>query len=133
MLNRKGKRAWLFAIIMLAGLVGWSGRVAAQMPTYTPGAYQAPKSPDYQLDVTVEDLLPTARVLFRKPAERQPLTPGYAIKPGQKVLILVGESVDDRVLGAIRTAIEEVGGRPDVVKTYEPPRTKVNTNIGFQE
>src|SRR3990170_6459350 len=127
MLDRKGKQVWLFAMILLAGLVGWSGRVAAQVTTYTPGAYPAPKSPEYKLDVTVEDLLPIARVLVRKPAERQPLTPGYAIKPGQKVLILVGESVDDRVLGAIRTAIEEVGGRPDVVKSYEPPRTKVNT------
>ena len=133
MLDRKRKRVWLFAIILLAGLVGWNARVAAQVTTYTPGAYPAPKSPEYKLAVTVEDLLPIARVLVRKPAERQPLTPGYAIKPGQKVLILVGESVDDRVLGAIRTAIEELGGRPDIVKTYEPPRTKANTNIGFQE
>ena len=82
-------------------LDGWA---AAQIPSYKPGEYPAPNLPSYKQAVTVNDLLPIARVLARKPAERQPLTPGYAIKPGEKVLILVAETFDDRVLGAIRTA-----------------------------
>lgn len=129
--NRRRKS--ICAIAVLSQLVFMSGLAVAQVKTYTAGDYPAPKLPPYKLDVTTQDLLPMARVLVRKPAERQPLTPGYAIKPGEKVLILVSEAFDDRVVGAIRQAIEEVGGKPDVVKTFAPPRNKVNTNIGYEE
>jgi hypothetical protein len=118
---------------LLAECVWMSGWAAAQIKAYTPGQYPEPKSPEFKREVTVQDLLPAARVLVRKPAERQPLEPGYAIKPGEKLLILVSELFDDRVLSAIRTAIEEVGGRVDAVKTFAPPRVKANTNIGHEE
>jgi len=120
--------AFLLAAICLTEGTAWS-----QVKNYTPGEYPAPRTPDYNPNVTVEDLLPAARVLVRKPAKRQPLEPGYAVKPGQHILILVTSTFDDRVLEAIRLAIEEVGGRPDIMKTWTAPSARVSGNRGFEE
>lgn len=122
----------------LAGLVicgVWmAGEPAmAQVKSYTPGEYPAPRTPTYKLNATAEDLLPIARTLVRKPSERQPLEPGYGIKPGERVLILVSSAFDNRVLEAISRAIAEVGGRADIMKTFSAPRGKVSANHGHME
>ncbi|MBI2818527.1 MAG: hypothetical protein HYX73_00980 [Acidobacteria bacterium] len=125
-MRKSHQKTRLFLICAVLAAISWVGGVAgAQVKTYTPGEYPAPKKPLYKLHATVEELLPIARVLVRKPAERQPLEPGYGIKPGQRVLILVASSFDDAVLEAIRRAIEELGGRPDTVKTWAPERGAV--------
>jgi hypothetical protein len=124
----------LFLLCAIAThLVIVAGSALAQVKTYTPGAYPAPRTPEYNLDVTAEDLLPIARVLVRKPARFQPLEPGYGIEPGQRVLILVSTRFDNRVLDAIQRAIEELGGELDIMKTYSPPPSKLTGNFGFLE
>lgn len=131
-MHRHCKAVWFFAGIVLAPTL-MAGLAVAQVKTYTPGEYPSPQDPSFKVDATIEDLLPIARVLVRKPALRQPLEPGYAIKPGERVAIVVASNFDNRVLEAIRQAIEEVGGKPDIVKTYAPPRPKVHGNEGHNE
>lgn len=133
-MRRKACKLGCFLVTtILSEMLLVTALAVAQIKSYTPGEYPAPKETPYKMDATVEDLLPIARVLVKKPALRQPLEPGYGIKPGQRVLILVASSFDDRVLEAIRRAIEEVGGKPDVVKTWTPPRGKVSSNHGHNE
>lgn len=120
-------------IIVLSEMFFIGALAVAQIKTYTPEDYPAPKELKYKMNATVEDLLPVARVLVRKPRERQPLEPGYGIKPGERVLILVDSAFDNTVLEAIRRAIEEVGGKPDITKTFSPPRSKETGNFGYQE
>ncbi|MBI2819833.1 MAG: hypothetical protein HYX73_07625 [Acidobacteria bacterium] len=133
MRNRSRKMGWTLAATMLAEMLCVGAPAQAQVKTYTPGEYPAPKDPPYKVNATVEDLLPIAQVLVRKPAERQPLEPGYGIKPGQRVLILVATTFDDRVLEAIRRAIEELGGKPDVLKTWTAQQARMTRNQGHEE
>ena len=127
------KKRWLWVYILAVGM-GWGNPLGvAQVKTYTPGEYPAPRTPAYKVDATVEELMPIARVVVRKPSEQEALTPGYAIKAGQRVLILVTSSFDDRVLEAIRRAIEEAGGKPDVMKSWAPERRTVSANQGHEE
>ncbi len=116
----KGKDFWTSVVLVCALLAG--GSAWSQVRTFQPGEYPAPKDPPYKLNVTVEDLLPIACVHVRKPAKRQPLVPGYAIKPGQRVVIFVASTFDDTVLEAIRRAIGEAGGKPDAMKSWAPER-----------
>lgn len=125
-------RGWF--VTVLGGLLWLAGDIAvAQVRNYTPGEYPAPRTPNYNSDATAEDLLPIARTLVRKPSLRQPLEPGYGIRPGERVLILVSSTFDDRVLEAISRAIAEVGGRADIMKTYAAPRGKATANHGHGE
>lgn len=125
------RSALLFGCTVIG--LGWAGLpVFAQVKNYTPGEYPAPRIPEYKI-LTVDDLMPTARTLVRKPAERQPLEPGYGIKPGERVLILVSSDFDNRVLEAIVRAIAEAGGTADVMKTYTPPRPTSTANHGHTE
>src|SRR5581483_10489374 len=129
---RKSRINICISVLALLAALG-ANPTRAQVKSYVPGEYPAPKLPPYKMDVTTQDLLPIARVLVRKPARFQPLEPGYGIQPGQRVLILVASTFDHRVLDAIQQAIEEAGGRPDVMKTYFPPRSKMTGNFGFLE
>lgn len=119
--------AWTGALILFVAL-----SANAQVRDYNPGAYPAPKHPPFK-NFTVEDLLPTARTLARKPQMRQPLEPGYGIKPGMHVLILVDKNFSGTVLQAIDRAIEELGGRVDIVRTHVPKAPSIEGNQGWQE
>ena len=139
MKKREGRRANFFAtpllfagaaILLLAAGCVWP--LQAQVAKYQPGAYPAPRHPQFR-NFTVEDLLPKARILVRKPASRQPLEPGYGIKPGMRVLILVDKNFSTVVLEAIDQAIEEVGGRVDIIRTHVPQRGDLEGNQGWQE
>ncbi|MBI2818759.1 MAG: hypothetical protein HYX73_02165 [Acidobacteria bacterium] len=133
-MRRQYRNIWLFLLCAIVAQLVWvAGSALAQVKTYTPGAYPAPRTPEYKLDVTAEELLPIARVLVRKPARFQPLEPGYGIEPGQSVLILVSSRFDNRVLEAIKRAIEELGGQLDIMKTYSSPPSKLTGNFGFLE
>ncbi|MBI2820415.1 MAG: hypothetical protein HYX73_10580 [Acidobacteria bacterium] len=85
------------------------------------------------MNATVDDLMPIARMLARKPSLRQPLEPGYGINPGDKVLIVVNTRFDQRVLQAIERAIVEVGGVVDVIRTHADSPQTYTSNVGHLE
>lgn len=97
--------------------------------------YPAPRDPDYKkaLQATVDDLMPIARLMAKKPSRRMALSPGYGIKPGENVLIVVSVRFDSRVLEAIRRAIVEAGGKVDIVRTHAVEPNSLSANAGEQE
>src|SRR3990172_13395 len=101
----------------IAGGGGWG--VGAQVYAQISG-YPAPRDPNYKaaLQATVEDLMPVARLMAKKPSRRMALSPGYGINPGDNVLIVVSVRFDSRVLEAIRRAIVEAGAKVDIVRTH---------------
>ena len=97
--------------------------------------YPAPRDPNYKaaLQATVEDLMPVARLMAKKPSRRMALSPGYGITPGDNVLIVVSVRFDSRVLEAIRRAMVEAGAKVDIARTHaDMPRLR-NQNAGEEE
>ena len=110
------KLTWRFFCCVFALLVG-SQWLAAQNPVYTPGEYPAPRYPQIKASYTVDDLMPIAREVVRRPVMSAFLKAGYAIQPGQRALIVVPGDFEPLVLDAIVRAIHEAGGEADVVRT----------------
>ncbi len=124
--SAKAMPAFLFFIAALAV------PASAQIRQYQPGAYPAPKHPQFK-NYVVADLMPAARMLVRKPQNRQPLEPGYGIQPGMRVLIVVDKNFSTTVLEAIDKAIEELGGKVDLVRTHAPQAPAAEGNFGWHE
>ncbi|MBI4447121.1 MAG: hypothetical protein HY645_14600 [Acidobacteria bacterium] len=103
--------------------------VSAQQ-TERPG-FPAPRYPDLKRNFSDEELLNIARRVVRKPSERDQLRPGYGIRKGEKVLIVVNSNFNRRVLDAISKAIAEAGARPDTMITSAAPVTR--SPEGWQE
>jgi hypothetical protein len=103
----------LFAILQLMNV----RELAAQAPVYKPGEYPAPRYPKLKEHYTVDDLMPIARELVRRPYADSFLLAGYNIRDGQRVLIVVPRIFDRLVLDAISRAIHERGGQVDLVLT----------------
>ncbi len=128
-----GKRAsrgdWL-RILAAGFMFGVGSSAYAQM-----SGYPAPRDPDYQaaLSATVDDLLPVARLMAKKPSRRMALSPGYGIQSGDKVLIVVSTRFDLRVLEAIRRAIVELGGTVDIMRTHAQASAPRTGNAGEEE
>ena len=94
-----------FVTVVLATLIASAG-VNAQ-------DYTGPRFPDFLPDrVTAEDLLAAARTMVER--EAGTALPGYAIKPGEQVLIVASSAFDQRILDALSQAVLEAGGHPDV-------------------
>ena len=68
--------------------------------------YPAPRYPKIPQVTSVEDLLPTARVVVRSPSRRETLRPGYGVKAGERVLQYVDRMrlQEPRRLDAVSTA-----------------------------
>ena len=117
-------------------LIGWVlvfNTVVLAQQSMNPGAYPAPRYPEFKKHYSDEELLAIARVVVRKPA----LGPGagnyqgrdasnlqnigYNIQSGEKVLVAVPRSFEPRVLNAIVAAIREAGGKVDVLLTHTDP------------
>lgn len=112
---------WRIAFAFCTILVG-SQWLAAQNPVYKPGEYRAPRYPQVKPSYTVEELVPIAREVVRRPYMSAFLKAGYNVQQGHKALIVVSGSFDAQVLDAIIQAIREAGGQADVVRTYAPLR-----------
>lgn len=70
--------------------------------------YPAPRYPKIPKITSVEELLPYARYIVSKPRDRSNvMRPGYGIKGGEKVLVLVNSTVDPLVLEAFFRAFKE--------------------------
>jgi len=121
------RRLWA---VVSAFLVGFSLPAFAQLP-----GYPAPRDPDYNkaLRATVDDLMPVARLMVKKPSRRMALSPGYGIKPGENVLIEVSTRFDGRVLEAIRRAIVEAGAKVDIMLTHATAPKLRTGNAGEEE
>ncbi|MEE8176966.1 MAG: hypothetical protein V3T65_03130 [Acidobacteriota bacterium] len=112
---------WRIAFAFCTILVG-SQWLTAQNPVYKPGEYPAPRYPQVKASYTVEELLPIAREVIRRPVMSAFLKAGYSIQPGQRALIVVPSRFNNLVLETIVRAIQEAGGQADVVRTYGPLR-----------
>lgn len=127
----RNKARRVSALFVLATVFcGFGFSVSAQMD-----GYPAPRDPDYKaaLRATVEDLMPVARLMARKPSRRMALSPGYGIRAGDNVLIVVSTRFDLRVLEAIRRAIVELGARVDIMRTHADPARDRTGNAGEEE
>ncbi|MBI4481305.1 MAG: hypothetical protein HY652_00305 [Acidobacteria bacterium] len=91
---------WVHLVLLGAGLA----------QDYPPPRY--PKIPQVK---SVEDLLPIARVVVRKPSRREALRPGYGIKAGEKVLMVIPREFEPLVRDALALATREAGARLDIV------------------
>ena len=96
-----------FAIFIFAMLVlvGPPGLQAQGGPVYKPGEYPAPRYPQLKANYTIEDLLPIAREVVRKPYQAAFLKAGYNIQKGDKALIVVPGHFDNLVIESLIRAI----------------------------
>ncbi|MBI4465632.1 MAG: hypothetical protein HY647_13085, partial [Acidobacteria bacterium] len=106
------KRWWVFVcvLMMFPGLF-----LLAQQPTYKAGDYPAPRYPKIPKNPTIEDLMPVARAVVKRDHVGFNDYPGYAIKPGERALIMVAREYDPLVLEALQRAIREAGAKVDVL------------------
>ncbi len=105
------------AIVSSFLLLAVSPVLKGQVPVYKPGEYPAPRYPKLKASYTIEDLMPIAREVVRRPVQGAFLKAGYAIQPGQKALLVVSQDFDRLVLDALSRAIREAGGQVDHVLT----------------
>ena len=94
---------------------------------YHSGQFPAPRYPKLPANISVDDLMPVARTIVTKDRANTGLQalPGYGIKPGDRVLFVVAPDQDQRVLDALRRAIQEAGGKADVLTGNDrPPRAE---------
>ena len=85
MFSKRTLRFFCWGFVLLAG----SQRLAAQNPVYKPGEYPAPRYPQVKQSYTVEDLVPIAREVVRRPYMSAFLKAGYNVQQGHKALIVV--------------------------------------------
>ncbi len=116
------KLTWRFFCWVFALLLG-SQWLAAQNPVYKPGEYPAPRYPQIKASYTVDDLMPIAREVVRRPVMSAFLKAGYAIQPGQRALIVVPGDFEPLVLDAIIRA----NGGADLIP---PPAKKKKRTPG---
>ncbi len=91
--------------LLLATLVASAGINAQDYPE--------PRFPDFLPDVVAdEDMLAAARAMVGREAGGG--LPGYAIEPGEQVLIVASSAFDHRIVDALSEAILEAGAHPDV-------------------
>jgi hypothetical protein len=69
-------------------------------------AYPGPRAPDYDRPTSVEDCLPTARLMVEKEHGRAALGP---VEAGDRLLIVTLPDQDEYVAGAITQALEDAG------------------------
>src|ERR1035437_9409645 len=121
---------WLRGIAAVVALLAVCAPVYAQLSGYPP-----PRDPDYKsvLKATVDGLMPMARLMAKKPSRRMALSPGYGIKSGETVLIVVSVRFDDRVLEAIRRAMVEAGAKVDIMRTHAMEPKLLSANAGDEE
>ena len=89
-----------------SALLSW-GLVRAQ-------DYPAPRYPELPKVESAEDLLDIARVVVRKPSRRETLRPGYNIRAGEKVLMVIPSNFSPLVRDALAMAIREMGAQLDI-------------------
>lgn len=106
-----------FRWLLVLGMAASAGRMlCAQVPTYKAGDYPAPRYPTLPQHISVDDLMPAARAIVQRDSPGSHLVlPGYGIKRGDKVLLVVAPDHDVRVLDALRRAIQEVGASASIL------------------
>ncbi len=109
----RSKTAILWIFCLAIGLLVPPAR--AQQITYKPGEYPAPRYPKIPKNPTLEDLMPVARAIVKRDDIGASFYPGYAIKAGERALIMVGREYDPLVLEAIQRAVREAGAKVDVL------------------
>ena len=109
-----------FVYTLFAFLLGGQWAVG-QGPIYKPGEYPAPRYPQVKPNYTMQELTAIAREVIRRPYQSAFLKAGYAIQPGHRALIVVDSGFEELVVEAIVRAIQEAGGRADVVTTDGGP------------
>ncbi|MBI4483603.1 MAG: hypothetical protein HY652_12030 [Acidobacteria bacterium] len=102
-------------VLVMAFLFGltFGGLVRAQKAQGL--EYPAPRYPKLREVKSAADLLEIARVVVRKPSRRETLRPGYNVKPGEKVMMVIPSTFDPLVRDALAMAIREAGARLDIV------------------
>ncbi len=104
----------ILGLVILFFTAQWA---VAQVPVYRAGEYPAPRYPQIKSRYTIDELMPIARDVVRRPYMSAFLKAGYAIQPGHRALIAVPNDFDRQVLEAITRAIREAGGKADVILT----------------
>ncbi len=103
-------------VLMLLGLIALLHMPAgAQNVTYKPGAYPAPRYPKIPRNVKVDDLMPLARTIVKRSDNGSMFFPGYAVKTGERVLMMASREIDPLIVEALTKAIREAGGKVDVL------------------
>ncbi len=101
---------------LLSFLIALAVSIAqAQQTGYKAGEYPAPRYPQSPRNPTVEDLMPVARTIVKREGIAADFYPGYGIKGGERVLMMVNRDYDPLVLEALGRAIREAGGKADVL------------------
>ena len=110
-----GRNLPIFLFVLGVFAVGVS-----QAQQYKPGEYPAPRYPKITKNPTLEDLMPTARAIVKRSDIGAMFYPGYAIKSGEKALMVVPLDFDPLVLEALQRAIREAGAKVDLLLGNDP-------------
>ena len=110
-----GRTLPIFLFVLGVFAVGVS-----QAQQYKPGEYPAPRYPKITKNPTLEDLMPTARAIVKRSDIGAMFYPGYAIKSGEKALMVVPLDFDPLVLEALQRAIREAGAKVDLLLGNDP-------------
>ena len=101
-------QSFSFLRVMMSCLLFWvGGSLFAQ-------DYPAPRYPTIPEVDSIEDLLEIARTMVAKPSRRETLRPGYDVKAGEKVLMVIPSNFPPLVRDALAIAIREAGARLDI-------------------
>ncbi len=101
---------------LLMTLAVWVGLMVVTTPVFAqlPG-YPAPRYPKLPKIESAKDLLAMARTVVRSPSRRETLRPGYGIKPGEKVLMVIPSDFSPLVADALAMAAREAGAEVDML------------------
>ena len=101
-------KVWIISFMSLVLLSGLGATLFGQ-------AYPAPRYPKGRHVDSAEDILDIARLVVRKPSRREPLRPGYDVKPGENILMVIPNDFNPLVRDALAMAIREIGARLDIL------------------
>jgi len=114
----------------LAGFLVWFVALAPLGSVFAQN-YPAPRYPKLPEVRSAEDLLDIARVVVLKPSRRETLRPGYNVKAGEKVLMIVPSDFSPLVRDALAMAIREVGAQLDIAIIGRGPASNEQAREGL--
>ena len=121
----------LGVLVTCASLLAGATPASAQKPVYP-----APRYPKIRAVHAPEDLLDIARVVVKSPSRRETLRPGYGVKKGERILMVVPSNFSPLVRDALAMAIREAGGQLDILmlgsEGVNPEEIKGGTHEGPQ-
>jgi hypothetical protein len=124
---------------ILGTLAAWGSLfvLVFALPGFAQEKYPAPRYPKLPQVKSAEDLLDIARIVVKSPSRRETLRPGYGVKAGEKVLMVIPSGFSPLVRDALAMAIREAGAQLDILQLqsqgFNPEEARGGAKEGVQD